>query len=31
VEDYDGTIDIDSEVGRGTTFILRFPAAEKTG
>ena len=29
VEDYDGTIDIDSEVGRGTTFTLRFPAAEK--
>ena len=29
VEDYDGTIDIDSEVGRGTTFMLRFPSAEK--
>jgi C4-dicarboxylate-specific signal transduction histidine kinase len=26
VKDYDGTIDIDSAVGKGTTFTLRFPA-----
>ncbi|HHP7235180.1 MAG TPA: PAS domain S-box protein [Desulfobacterales bacterium] len=27
VKDYDGTIEIDSTVGEGTTFILKFPAA----
>ncbi len=27
VKDYDGTIDIESEIGIGTTFILKFPAA----
>jgi histidine kinase len=25
VQDYDGVIDIDSRVGEGTTFTLRFP------
>ena len=25
VRDYDGVIDIDSQVGEGTTFTLRFP------
>jgi signal transduction histidine kinase len=28
VEQLDGTITVESEVGRGTTFTLRFPAAE---
>jgi signal transduction histidine kinase len=27
IKDYDGTIDIESEVGTGTTFRLTFPAA----
>ena len=27
----DGTIDIDSQVGIGTTFTLRFPAVDGTG
>ena len=26
IKDYDGTIDIDSQIGRGTTFTLTFPA-----
>jgi PAS domain S-box-containing protein len=26
IKDYQGTIDIDSQVGQGTTFILKFPA-----
>jgi PAS domain S-box-containing protein len=26
IKDYDGTIAVDSEVGKGTTFYLRFPA-----
>ena len=29
VRDYDGTIELESEVGKGTTFILRFPALPK--
>jgi PAS domain S-box-containing protein len=29
VKDYDGTIDIDSAVGMGTTFTLRFPAVSE--
>lgn len=28
VEQLDGTITVESEIGRGTTFTLRFPAAE---
>ncbi len=28
IKDYNGSIDVDSQVGRGTTFILTFPAAE---
>jgi C4-dicarboxylate-specific signal transduction histidine kinase len=28
VQDYDGTIDIESAIGEGTTFILKFPALE---
>jgi len=28
VEQLDGTIDVDSEVGRGTSFTLRFPATD---
>ena len=27
VQDYDGNIEIESEVGKGTTFKLTFPAA----
>jgi len=27
IKDYDGTIEIDSRVGEGTTFTMRFPAA----
>jgi len=27
VKDYDGNIEIESEIGKGTTFILTFPAA----
>jgi histidine kinase len=26
IKDYDGTIEIESEVGKGTTFIITFPA-----
>ena len=26
IKDYNGTIDIDSRIGQGTTFILTFPA-----
>ena len=26
VKDYDGTIELDSEVGKGTKFKLKFPA-----
>jgi len=26
VKDYSGSIDIDSEIGKGTTFKLMFPA-----
>ena len=28
IKDYQGTIEVDSEVGRGTTFTLSFPAIE---
>ncbi|MBW1644639.1 MAG: HAMP domain-containing histidine kinase [Deltaproteobacteria bacterium] len=28
VKDYNGTIEIKSEVGKGTTFELRFPVSE---
>ena len=31
VKDYDGTIQIESEPGRGTTFIIKFPAGRKSG
>jgi signal transduction histidine kinase len=27
VKDYKGTIELESEAGKGTTFILKFPAA----
>ena len=30
VQDYDGVIDIDSRVGKGTTFTLRFPATRNS-
>jgi len=30
VRDYDGEIEVESEEGRGTTFAVRFPAAEET-
>ena len=29
IQDYDGTIEIESEVGKGTTFTLTFPAVPK--
>jgi PAS domain S-box-containing protein len=29
IQDYDGTIEIESEIGKGTTFTLRFPAVPK--
>ena len=29
IRDYDGTIEIESEVGKGTSFTLRFPAVTK--
>jgi PAS domain S-box-containing protein len=29
IKDYQGTIDIDSQVGHGTTFILKFPAIKQ--
>ncbi len=28
IEQLDGTISVESEVGRGTTFTLRFPARD---
>jgi PAS domain S-box-containing protein len=28
IKDYQGTIEVDSQVGRGTTFTLKFPAIE---
>lgn len=30
VKDYEGTIDIDSQVGRGTTFKLKFPVSGRS-
>jgi PAS domain S-box-containing protein len=30
VQDYKGTIDIESELGKGTTFTLKFPPASET-
>jgi PAS domain S-box-containing protein len=30
IKDYDGTIAVESEVGKGTTFYLRFPALKQT-
>ena len=30
VQDYKGTIEIESELGKGTTFILKFPPASET-
>jgi len=30
VKDYNGSIEIESEVGKGTTFILKFPKADKS-
>jgi signal transduction histidine kinase len=29
IQDYDGTIEIESEIGKGTSFTLRFPAVTK--
>ncbi len=29
IKDYNGTIEIDTQVGRGTTFILKFPCLKK--
>ncbi len=29
IQDYDGTIEIESEVGKGTTFTIKFPAASE--
>ena len=29
IKDYSGTIEIDTQAGRGTTFILKFPALKK--
>jgi len=28
IKDYQGTIEVDSQVGRGTSFTLKFPAIE---
>ncbi|HKF66527.1 MAG TPA: ATP-binding protein, partial [Vicinamibacterales bacterium] len=30
VEQLDGTIAVESEVGRGTTFTMRFPASDQS-
>ena len=30
VQDYKGTIEIESELGKGTTFTLKFPPASET-
>jgi len=29
IKDHSGAIDVDSQVGQGTTFIVRLPGAEK--
>jgi histidine kinase len=29
IQDYHGSIDVETEIGKGTTFHLRFPVAPK--
>jgi len=31
IQDYNGTIDVESEYGKGTTFTIRFPIAQSAG